>query len=125
MEKKHAFLIIRISLLCCININMMLFFSLYNYKVFCTQYHNRALLQFGNCDPRYTEGIIASNRSILLPELDARLNDSVCNGKLHIWIMKYHCLLFLTVLKSFLNVFKQVLLLPLYNINNNFKLKIF
>ncbi|XP_065925757.1 uncharacterized protein [Magallana gigas] len=55
--------------------------SLYNYKVFCTQYHNRALLQFGNCDPRYTEGIIASNRSILLPELDARLNDSVCNGQ--------------------------------------------
>lgn len=67
---------------------MMLCFSLYNYKVFCTQYHNRALLQFGNCDPRYTEGIIASNRSILLPELDARLNDSVCNGKLHVWIMK-------------------------------------
>lgn len=77
---------------------MLLFFSLYNYKVFCTEYHNRAMLHYGNCDPKYTEGIIASNRSILLPELDARLNDSVCNGKLE--SVQCHCLFLLTVLKS-------------------------
>lgn len=61
---------------------MLLFFSLYNYKVFCTEHHNKAMMHHGNCEPGYTEDIIASNRSILLPELDARLNDSVCKGKL-------------------------------------------
>ncbi|XP_078312417.1 uncharacterized protein LOC111099477 isoform X4 [Crassostrea virginica] len=55
--------------------------SLYRYKLSCAEFSNRNYLKFGNCNSNFTKYIIRNNRSTLMPELDSRINDTVCSGQ--------------------------------------------